>query len=177
MAVATLILLAPLCRIAAQTVEVFPAIGAGSQAFVSTQVVLAGCMDALFEKGYIAADSRPVMLSAEEWANSALGIKAAEDGFADYVLSFYSIWAASTAVVGKIYPVSLRYRIVKVTSVKVLFEGSIDTPADTLETFRKYDAILRALGTSVAQGFINTLEHRGPALGSASGFNRLGGYL
>lgn len=151
--------------------------GSGPESYGAISRVTEGCMDALFAGGSIAADTRPESLDEAGWANTALGVRRAEDGLADYVLSFYIQWHPSESQAGRAIPASIRYRVVKVTTVKVLLEGELTPPPDNAETIKKLDFMLVTLGESMAKAFLGRAELGALTLALPSGPDQLGDYL
>lgn len=116
----------------AQTVEVAMMESAGvlgPAATRSSEMVINGALDALFEAGLIATNSRPVAGDESTFSSFAPGTASVE-GFVDYVAVVLAEYGGTVAVP------DCRYRLLRVSDGKVLAQGTVQAipPASALQT-------------------------------------------
>lgn len=134
----------------AQTVEFLCAVSSDEGTGEISEGLLSGCEDAFFDQGLIATDSRPVALDRSAWNDPALGIASAREGLVEYLVSIY-IEYGSAQPGGRLLPVALLYRVIRVEDASVLGEGSVDVPQAVVDSPKKLEAYSRALGAELAK--------------------------
>lgn len=145
-----LLLALPLAGMGAQTVEFLCAVSSDEGTGEISEALMSGCEDAFFDLGIIATDSRPVALDREAWLDPAFGIAPAREGLVEYLVSIYIEYGSSQAG-GRLLPVVLQYRVIRVEDASVLGEGSVDVPQASLDSPKKLEAFSRALGADLAK--------------------------
>ena len=146
----SLLLALPAVAAGAQTVEFLCAVSSDEGTGEISEALLSGCEDAFFDLGIIAVDSRPLVLDRDGWLDPALGIAPARAGLVEYLVSIYIEYGSAQAG-GRLLPVSLQYRVVRVEDASVLGEGSVEVPPASLDSPKKLEAYSRALGADLAK--------------------------
>jgi len=152
----SLLLALPLVAAGAQTVEFLCAVTSDEGTGEISEALLSGCEDAFFDLGIIAVDSRPVVLDHDAWREPSLGIASARAGLVEYLVSIYIEYASSQPG-GRLLPVALQYRVIRVEDASVLGEGSIDIPLASLDSPKKLVSYSRALGAELANSCLPIL--------------------
>ena len=134
----------------AQTVEFLCAVSSDEGTGDISEGLLSGCEDAFFDLGIIATDSRPLVLDRDAWMDPALGIAPAREGLVEYLVSIYIEYGPIQAG-GRLLPVAIQYRVIRVDDASVLGDGSIDVPRTSLDSPKKLEAFSRALGADLAK--------------------------
>ncbi len=131
MAVTILLFAVAVCPLFAQTVEVNLLVSTNDDietAFRSSEIVIAGVLDSLFEAGFIGTNARPTggnMESFKIWMPGTLST----EGFVDFVIVIFAQFEKNSKVPGSIY------RLVRVSDGTTLFDGSVaaETPRTALQ--------------------------------------------
>lgn len=152
---ASLLFLLPAQGLMAQTVEVLACQNGGDEYSESTESILSGCLDLLFQSGIIATNERPRTLSPEAFADSRLGIDSAAAGYVDFLLSFFVSYGPSTAVAGRSVPLSLAWRVQRISDERILDSGSITPALDKAMEKPKFEAGLQNLGTELGKACLS----------------------
>ena len=93
--------------------------------------LVSGCLNSLFDAGFIATDSGVSRVQRDSWWLADYGLADARDGLVDYVIAVFVEWAPSSFHKGTALPVSVDFRLVRVFDGKVLAEGSVSGPPDS----------------------------------------------
>lgn len=132
-----------------QTVEFLCAVSSDEGTAEISETMMSGCEDACFDRGIIATDSRPVVLDRDAWLDPSLGLAPAREGLVEYLVSIYIEYAA-VQTGGRLLPVALQYRVIRVEDGSVLGDGSVDIPQASVDSPKKLEAFSRALGVDLA---------------------------
>ncbi len=178
-----LLVLAPGPGLQAQTIEVLAGQNGGSELSDSTESIISGCLDFLFQSGVIATNDRPAELSPEAFADPGRGMESAASGLVDFIFSFRVSYGPSTSLVGRSVPLAMDWRVLRVSDRRVLGEGSLAPALDLPMDQKKFDAGLRSLGSDLGKTCLSILRTRiglglpqpMPALASSAPFNESSG--
>ncbi|MBL8968011.1 MAG: hypothetical protein JNG85_13470 [Spirochaetaceae bacterium] len=117
----------------------------------STERVVTGFMDSLFESGHIATSSRTVVAARSDFAPKDRDLAEAREAYVDYLVLVHIEYAPSALRPGKPRPTSAAYRVFVVASGLVVFEGRAVQPEARDETEEGYQAQLASLGKAIAK--------------------------
>ncbi len=120
--------------------------------------LIVGCMNSLFDSGYIATDGAVSRTSRDSWGIADYGLAEARDGSVDYMIAFFVEWEASSFHKAAMLPVSVDYRLVRVLDGKVLAEGLVPGPADSVDASSHESRTASRTGTSTAEPCIRILS-------------------
>lgn len=120
-----------------------------------TETILSGCLDVLFNQGFIATDSKPLRVEGEAWEALDGELLAAREGFSDYLLSFFVVYGLAGGNPSQPFPLSFSYRILSVSDGQLLGEGELAVPEYKPENFKNMEKLLSGLGSSVAEAFLD----------------------
>lgn len=151
---ASFLLFSPVLGLGAQTVEILAGQNGGAEYSEETESILSGCLDYLFQSGIIATNERPRELSPEAFADTSLGAKTAAEGYVDFLLSFLVTYGPSTTTTGRPVPLTIVWRVLRVSDNRVLGSGSFSPDLDKVMDQKKFDAGLWALGSDLARAFL-----------------------
>jgi hypothetical protein len=157
---ASILLLAAGPRLPAQTVEVLAGQNGGGELSESTESIVSGCLDLLFQSGIIATNDRPQELDPQAFADPGRGMDSAAAGYVDILLSFRVSYGPSTAMAGRSVPLALDWRVLRVSDRKVLGTGSLAPALDSPMDQKKFDAALRTLGSDLGKACLPILRTR-----------------
>jgi hypothetical protein len=121
MAVLILLVAAALCPLFGQTVEINLLVSTfddGETAFRSSEVVIAGVLDSLFEAGFIGTNARPVGGTTESFKSWMPGTLSTE-GFVDFVIVIFAQFEKG----GKVP--ACTYRLVRLSDGITVCDGSV----------------------------------------------------
>jgi len=93
--------------------------------------VVSGCLNALFDAGYIVSDAPVSWIAEADWGGPAYRLSDAREGAVDYVIAVYVAWARSDFHKDAYLADALRYRVIRVADRSMLAEGSVKGPADS----------------------------------------------
>ena len=93
--------------------------------------VVSGCMDRLFEAGFIASDSSVSPATRAEWEAGSSDLAALREGLVDFVIRVYVEWKESSYKEEALLPSRIGYRLVRVADGKVVAEGFAEGPPDS----------------------------------------------
>jgi hypothetical protein len=120
--------------------------------------LVSGCMNTLFEAGYIATDRAVSWTSHASWGPADYGLAEANDGSVNYVIAVFVEWASSSFHKDMLLPASVDFRLMRVLDGKVLAEGSVRGPADS-ETTASHESRTAALaGASATEPCVRMLS-------------------
>lgn len=161
---ALLVLLAAIALpAAALTVSVAPAEGkeyapppdgAGSP----LRFLMSGCMDALFDAGWIVTDSAASRVPRSDWGRGAEALAEAREGRVDYMIAIYVDWSPSSFHKGVLLPSAVAYGIVRVKDGKTIIEGEVKGSPDTEETSTHFAEAASRVGAQLAQACAKSLR-------------------
>ncbi len=120
--------------------------------------IVAGCMNSLFESGFIATDAAVSRTSRDSWGFADYGLAEARDGSVDYMIALFVEWDASSFHKGALMPTSVNYRLVRVVDGKVLTEGLVHGPTDSVDASSHESRTAAQAGTSAAEPCIRMLS-------------------
>jgi hypothetical protein len=147
----------------ALTVSVSPAEGAayapppdGSGS--SLNFFVSGCMDSLFEAGFVVTDTQTDRLSQADWRAKAPVLSEAKEGFVDYMMCVYVEWISSAFHKDALLPASIAYRILRVSDGAVLAEGVLDGIPDSEEASKAVERSASRAGALAAAPFLKLLS-------------------
>lgn len=155
-----LLVLTPGPGLQAQTVEVLAGQNGGGEFSDSTESIVSGCLELLFQSGIIATNDRPEALSPEAFADSGRGMDSAAAGYVDFLLSFLVSYGPSTTMSGRYIPLALDWRVLRVSDRRVLGSGSLAPALDSPMDQKKFDAGLRILGSDLGKACLPILRTR-----------------
>lgn len=151
MSLGLLLMAIPLASGAAQTVGLLCAASSGDGAEEMSEGIMSGCLDEFFDGGLIATDSRPVVVGREEWLDAPLDMGLARDGLLQFLVAIYIEYRPADDLGGRLMPVAILYRILRVDDAALLAEGNVEVPQARADTAKKLEALTRALGASLAK--------------------------
>jgi len=93
--------------------------------------LVSGCMDAIFDSGHIATDAPVTLIRREAWGENDYSLTSAREGLVDYVVALYVAWTPSTFHKDVLLPLSVEYRLVRVSNGEVIVEGKVDGIVDS----------------------------------------------
>lgn len=146
-----ILMVLPIASEAGQTVGLLCAVSPGDGTEEMSEGIMSGCLDAFFDSGIIATDSRPVAVSRDAWLDTGLGMELAREGLLEYLVAIYVEYRPDDDLGGRLMPVALLYRIMRVDDEALLGEGSVEVPQARADTAKKLEAMTRSLGASLAK--------------------------
>jgi hypothetical protein len=126
--------------------------------------LVSGCMDQLFESGYIVTDAPVSRPSPEEWGPEDYGLAQAKEGLVDCVIAVFVEWENSSYHASSLLPKAVEYRLLRVKDGKLLGEGKMDGPQDTEKSSVDQDSTASKAGKalmSICIGKISSLSKGG----------------
>jgi len=145
-----LLLILPVAAAGGQTVGFLCAVSSDEGTGEISEALMSGCEDAFFDMGIIATDSRPVVLDRKAWLDPSLGLAPAREGLVEYLISIFIEYGPAQAG-GRLMPVALQYRVIRVEDASVLGDGSVDIPQASPDSPKKLEAFSRTLGADLAK--------------------------
>ncbi len=160
LAAAILLICLPALALGAQTVELLCAQPDVPETQALTEGLISGCLDSLFAGGLIATNAPPSALAHEAWLDPSLGLSAAREGYVDFLILAYVTYGPSAVISGRYLPLSLEFRVVRVSDGKALDAGRLPVRPDSLETMRDLDSVLRGLGAALGTACLPAFARR-----------------
>jgi len=93
--------------------------------------LVSGCLNALFDAGYIVTDAGVSWTAEADWGSSSYGLQGAREGRVNCIIALYVRWEKSTFHKGALLATSIRYRLIRTSDEKILAEGSVAGPPDS----------------------------------------------
>ncbi len=93
--------------------------------------LVSGCLDRLFDAGFIATDSSVLPSTLAEWRTAAVDESVLKDAFVDFDIRLYVEWKESSFMEEALLPSRIAFRLVRVSDGRVVAEGSVDGPPDS----------------------------------------------
>lgn len=119
---------------------------------------VSGCLDALFEAGYVVTDDAADRLDPSAWDAKVPNLALAREGFVDYLILVYVEWGASTFHKSALLPVSISYRILRASDGKVLAAGELPGVPDSEEASQNVERSASLSGRQAAAPFVKLLS-------------------
>jgi hypothetical protein len=119
---------------------------------------VSGCLDLLFDSGFVATNTSTTRLPRDSWGVSSYGLAEAKEGLVDYVLAVYVDWRPSSFHKTALLPISIAYRVVRVSDGKLIGEGKVPDAVDSEETSKSYAQTASLAGASAAGACIKLLS-------------------
>jgi hypothetical protein len=147
----------------ALTVSVAPAEGAAYAAppdgtLSPLGYFMSGCLDVLYDSGYVVTDAPPSRVSRKSWGSSSYALDEAKEGLVDYVIAVYVDWRPSIFHRTALLPVSVTYRLVRVLDGKVVGEGEVEDSVDSEESSTGFAKTASLAGASAARACMKLLS-------------------
>ena len=120
--------------------------------------LITGCMNSLFEAGYIATDAVVSRTPRGSWGSADYSLAEARDGSVDYMIAFFVEWVASSFHKDAMMPASVDYRLVRVVDGKVLAEGLVPGPTDSADASSHESRTASQVGNSTAESCLKMLS-------------------
>ncbi len=117
--------------------------------------LVSGCMDGLFDAGFIASDSSISGSTREEWEKAPIEVTGLRDAFVDFDIRLYVEWKESSFKEEALLPSRIGYRIVRVADGTLVAEGSLDGPPDSEDAAMHLEAEAAKAG---AAGIASCIE-------------------
>jgi hypothetical protein len=116
--------------------------------------LVSGCMDALFDAGYVVTDADVVREPSAAWgaSDAALGaaLAGAKEGLVDYVVALYVDWAPSGFLKDTLLPAAVKYRVLRVADGVEVVGGELRGSPDSEEAARQFAQVASQAGTRAA---------------------------
>ena len=149
----------------AQTLSVVPATKPsfgekGASQPEPLESLVSGCLDSFFSAGLIATDAHCAFIPRGEWEDPAFGLTEAKEGMVDYIVAMYTEWKPSSFQSGVWLLATVDYRLVRVSSGKVIASGSLKGPVDSDQSAIDTDTLAQSLGLSIGSTCVVALGSR-----------------
>jgi hypothetical protein len=119
--------------------------------------VVSGCMDRLFEAGFIASDASVLASTREAWASGTGDLAEFKEGLADYVVKLYVEWKESSFKKEVLLPSRIGYRLVRVADGKIVAEGSAEGPPDSEDAASHLEKEAAKAGAAIVASCVELL--------------------
>jgi hypothetical protein len=120
--------------------------------------LVSGCLDTLFEAGYIATDRAVSWTPHDSWGLADYGLAEAKDGSVNYVIAVFVEWASSSFRKNMLLPASVDFRLMRVLDGKVLAEGTVHGPSDSEITASHESRTAAQAGASAVEPCVKMLS-------------------
>jgi hypothetical protein len=120
--------------------------------------LVSGCMDLLFDSGWIVTDSAATRGPRSAWIRGGDALSEAREGLVDYMIAIYVDWVPSSFHKGILLPATVAYSIVRVSDGKTIIEGEVKGSPDSEETSTHFAEAASQVGTLVAQACVKPLR-------------------
>jgi len=117
--------------------------------------LVSGCLDRLFDAGFIATDSSVRPSSLAEWGKAEIDESALRDAFVDFDIRLYVEWKESSYKLEALLPSRIAFRLVRVSDGSIVSEGSVDGPPDSEDAAMHHEAEAAKAG---AAGIASCIE-------------------
>jgi hypothetical protein len=120
--------------------------------------LVSGCLNALFDAGYIVTDADVSRTTPDSWGPSSYHLAEAREGAVDYEIAFYVEWLSSAFHKDVLLPAKVRYRLLDTLDERQLAEGSVLGPADSENSSTHQARSAMQVGASVAVPCVKILR-------------------
>lgn len=130
----------------------------GAEALELSNAFLDGCLDRLFEAGFIATNESIGRIDRAGFQSRTLGMRAAREGYVDFVALVWIRYVEYPADPAVRVPESLSWRLMRVRDGNALAEGSTVPPAFDEQTDEERQDQLSTMGRTLADSWTKALR-------------------
>jgi hypothetical protein len=112
---------------------------------------LSGCLDGLYDAGFIATNAPAQDIDHSRWAEASFGLSGTKEGFVDIVVAVFVTWRPSNLKKEVWLATGCEYRIIRVSDGKVLASGSAQGETDGPDLVADPDKSARSMGASLGK--------------------------
>jgi hypothetical protein len=120
--------------------------------------LVSGCMNRLFDSGYIVTDAEAFREPRSSWLASGAALTGAREGFVDYIVALYVDWSASAFRKDTLLPAGIGYSLIRVSDGKILLKGDIAGSPDSEEASAHFERTASQAGAEAALPCVKILE-------------------
>jgi len=130
----------------------------GAEALGLSNALLGGCLDRLFDAGFIATNESIGRIDRAGFQSRNLGINAAREGYVDFVALVWIRYTEYPSDPAVRVPESLFWRLMRVRDGNALAEGSAVPPAFDKQTDEERQDLLSTMGRTLADAWTRALR-------------------